>query len=1473
MKDLTDEEKKAYYKLNDDPESEDPLRIPLDWRRVFPPQILKEACSEKTQKKVWDVVQYGNCLEGRFKPDKNDVKKYGKPAVRYYQDPAYYVRINSFPRNIGDKLDPSLFSCNCSEGRKRHLCVHEAAVFYALEQENDGLLVLEERTRLYQERRCEVRRKKYHRKAEELKKQYGTERVPALDFFRGRQDSGRLCVYDMQGALKDFFTDRYSMAMAEKILKSGDRKKEFHMLFHEIQNRSGERCLAGELEETDAASEADWYATGQILMTGDILKFAALDGWRDFCEPVHEIRDDDKFLNINALVMCSLLWDEADRIAGELGDFTDDKATKFFKNLETEEKKAVKEEYQPADERTRTVELFPRIIVENGEAALSFRIARKGGRAIVVRRIPELVTCHNHRKKMELSKKESIDFSRETLTEQSMPVFDFLQRRVGEVKDVNDKFEMRYGIRTLNVTSSLELKGALLDNFYDACEGQLTEYQDKTNNIKEEQIPVGHHDIRLALTADRLTDARGTFAGVAVHGIIPVLLKGSGSHRYVLNREGLSRISREERDMIRPFESVADESGYFRFQVGLDHLQEFYYRVVPKFLESSCVDFTDNAEEEAEKLLPPEPHFDFWLDCEDMDAMEPQECEERLASLHDIPNLKKNKAAGRGAKTSSDADDKAGRGIGSSSDADVPGHRRKKGARNLLTMLVRVQYQDQGASEPRSYILSPLRNAGQGADTPRSSASSPQGRNGQDQGAHDISRDQASHDTGRAQDAHPVYRDTVQENRVLEAAQEIMPCFIRQGGNAADALSSQGAATADALSPQRTASPQGVAAKTAGDRVTAVNTASENAEKEETPQRLARTYFAALLTDDGMFDFLRRDIARLEHYGDVKGTDAFRKHAIRKVPQMKLGISVESGIMDLSLTSAGLSEEELLAVLRSYHRKKRFHRLSSGDYIDLSDDAQIRDMDSMLSGLDLTPEELAQKSVQMPLYRALYVDRMLEEHEDIVSSRDRVYRALIRNFRSINDADIEPPESLTDVLRTYQTYGFKWIKTLESAGFGGILADEMGLGKTLQMISVLLSDYQTGTVKDPSLIICPASLVYNWQEEFARFAPDIVVTPIAGGAATRRKALGNTDTQVYVISYDLLKRNIASFADRSFFYVVLDEAQYIKNAGAAVTKSVKTLHAAHRFALTGTPIENRLAELWSIFDFLMPGFLYGRKDFEQQLEIPITKYKDEAATEKLKKMTAPFILRRRKNDVLRDLPDKMEEVRYVRISGEQQKLYDAEVVRLKNLIGTQDDNGGKIKIFAELTRIRQICCDPALLFDNYSGESAKREAVMGLIRQAMDGGHRMLLFSQFTSMLALLEEDLRKEGIPYYLLTGATPKEKRIQMVHAFNEGDTPIFLISLKAGGTGLNLTGADVVIHYDPWWNLAAQNQATDRAHRIGQTRQVTVYRLIMRGTIEEKILKLQETKRDLAESVLTGDNRSITSLSKEELMELLA
>ena len=342
-----------------------------------------------------------------------------------------------------------------------------------------------------------------------------------------------------------------------------------------------------------------------------------------------------------------------------------------------------------------------------------------------------------------------------------------------------------------------------------------------------------------------------------------------------------------------------------------------------------------------------------------------------------------------------------------------------------------------------------------------------------------------------------------------------------------------------------------------------------------------------------------------------------------------------------------------------------------------------------------------------------------------------------------------------------------------------------------------------------------------------------------------------------------------------FAIQVIDEAQYIKNPGTQAAKGVKKITAGFKLALTGTPIENRLSELWSIFDYLMPGFLYTYQRFREEIELPIVTNGDDNKMERLQRMIRPFILRRLKGEVLSDLPAKLEENVFAKLTGEQLALYDAHVQRMRQSLTEKSDQefrSEKIQILAELTKLRQICCDPALLFEGYRGESAKTEMCMELLANAVGSGHKVLVFSQFTSMLDRLAERLKKAGIAYYMLTGAVGKEKRMQMVESFNEDDVPVFCISLKAGGTGLNLTAADIVIHYDPWWNVAVQNQATDRAHRIGQTHVVTVYKLVSEGTIEEKIIAIQEKKKQLAKQVLEGEGMDSVSFTREELLELL-
>lgn len=626
---------------------------------------------------------------------------------------------------------------------------------------------------------------------------------------------------------------------------------------------------------------------------------------------------------------------------------------------------------------------------------------------------------------------------------------------------------------------------------------------------------------------------------------------------------------------------------------------------------------------------------------------------------------------------------------------------------------------------------------------------------------------------------------------------------------------------------------------------------------------------------DVIYQLLNSGLSRLMELGEVNTTDRFRRLKIRDRAKVTVGVSVQSEIMNLEVLSEDLTPEELLDILFHYEKKKKYYRLRNGDFLKLEDES-LAELAHMMETLRISPKEFVKGKIHLPLYRALYLDKMLEQNEDIYAQRDKNFKTLVKEFKTVKDSDYEVPESLKDTLRNYQKYGFRWLCTLRENHFGGILADDMGLGKTLQVISVMLSAKENGE-EGTALIICPASLVYNWKEEFRRFAPSMRVTTLAGKKEERTLLLAEYEKwDVLVTSYDLLKRDIDEYEGKQFSYQIIDEAQYIKNQTTAAAKAVKVVNSRVRYALTGTPIENRLSELWSIFDFLMPGFLYSYEDFRKDYEAPIAKDQDEEAAVQLRRMVSPFILRRLKKDVLKDLPDKLEEVQYAHMEEAQRHVYEGQVVRMRTKLEKQTDDNyqkSKLQVLAELTKIRQICCDPSLLFEDYRGESAKRLACIELIISAMEGGHRMLVFSQFTSMLELLEQDLTAEKIPYYKITGATPKEERMRLVKAFNEGEMPVFLISLKAGGTGLNLTGADVVIHYDPWWNLAVQNQATDRAHRIGQEKVVSVYRLIVKDSIEEKIMKMQETKANLADEILSGEMGGLSSLTREELMELLA
>lgn len=631
--------------------------------------------------------------------------------------------------------------------------------------------------------------------------------------------------------------------------------------------------------------------------------------------------------------------------------------------------------------------------------------------------------------------------------------------------------------------------------------------------------------------------------------------------------------------------------------------------------------------------------------------------------------------------------------------------------------------------------------------------------------------------------------------------------------------------------------------------------------------------------EDMLYQLLTGGLQRLSEHMTIYTSEDFRGLKVVSSPAVSVGVSLKSDLLELDIHSEEMPAEELAYLLTKYDRKKKYIRLKNGEFLDIRDDG-LGLLAEVSEDLHLTEANLKKAHINIPKYRAMYLDAALKSNQILTIEKNKEFKGMVRNMKTIEDSDYEVPETLKSVMRGYQKNGFLWLKTLRENGFGGILADDMGLGKTLQVISLLLAEqlsYEMGErERRRSLIVCPASLVYNWQKEIERFAPNLNTVIVAGLATERQQIVrGTQEGDILITSYDLLKRDEELYKDIVFAIQVIDEAQYIKNPGTQASKGVKKITAAFKLALTGTPIENRLSELWSIFDYLMPGFLYTYQRFREEMEIPIVVNSDENKMQRLQRMIRPFILRRLKGEVLHDLPEKIEENFYAKLEGEQLALYNAHVQQMKQMLDDKSEKefrSEKIQILSELTKLRQICCDPALLFEGYRGESAKTELCIDLLLRAVNSGHKVLLFSQFTSMLDRLAGRLEKEGIRYYMLTGSVGKEKRMQMVESFNEDDVPVFCISLKAGGTGLNLTAADIVIHYDPWWNVAVQNQATDRAHRIGQKNVVTVYRLVSENTIEEKIMAIQERKRKLAEQVLEGEGMDSVSFTREELLELL-
>ena len=470
-------------------------------------------------------------------------------------------------------------------------------------------------------------------------------------------------------------------------------------------------------------------------------------------------------------------------------------------------------------------------------------------------------------------------------------------------------------------------------------------------------------------------------------------------------------------------------------------------------------------------------------------------------------------------------------------------------------------------------------------------------------------------------------------------------------------------------------------------------------------------------------------------------------------------------------------------------------------------------------------------------------------------------------LKTIKEVNYSIPAKLNAKLRDYQITGYNWFKTLSHYEFGGILADEMGLGKTIQTITFLLSEKENNK---KSLIVTPTSLIYNWKSEFENFAPSMRIAVLHGSKEERIEIMENIESyDVILTTYGTLKNDYEWYNDKEFDYCIIDEAQHIKNPQSISSETVKEIKAKVKFALTGTPIENNLLELWSIFDFVMPGYLYNKNRFQERF------IGTREGTVALKKMIQPFILRRLKKNVMMELPDKIEKKYYVEMNEEQKKVYSSYIADIKEKMNDKDINKDKITIFSYLTKLRQLCLDPSVIVEGYNGGSSKIDTALSIVCDAIDAERKILLFSQFTSVLDNIKKTLKENNIDYYYLDGATKAQERIKLVNDFNsKDDVSVFLISLKAGGTGLNLTSADMVIHFDPWWNPAIEDQATDRAHRFGQKSNVEVIKLIAKGTIEEKIIKLQDDKKEVIGEVMNGDYKNgslLGTLSEEEIKEL--
>lgn len=627
-------------------------------------------------------------------------------------------------------------------------------------------------------------------------------------------------------------------------------------------------------------------------------------------------------------------------------------------------------------------------------------------------------------------------------------------------------------------------------------------------------------------------------------------------------------------------------------------------------------------------------------------------------------------------------------------------------------------------------------------------------------------------------------------------------------------------------------------------------------------------------------EFIENGLENLATKYEIFTTEKFKGINIKKKTSVTSMFGIgQDNILSYTFSLGDINSNELVNIFEEIKNKKKYYRLKNGDILNLEDES-LKELSDLKDDLELSDAEIIAGHGAILKYRAIYLDSLKNTKYNIIKT-DNLFDNFIDKFYKFKDINLTLPKDELKILRDYQVTGVKWLYTLAKTGFGGILADEMGLGKTIQVIyyiKQMLKDNENNKF----LIVVPTSLSYNWDHEFDSFGSNIKRKICVGNKDKRTKILSDlNDTNVIITTYGLLREDEELYNNLNFNTMVIDEAQNIKNNMAGITKVVKKVNAETKFALTGTPLENSILELWSIFDFIMPGYLASLTKFQSKYKIKDFDEDSEILIKGLSKQINPFILRRKKQDVVKELPDKLINDIYIELKDEQKKLYVAELERVKEemekIIETEGMNKAKFLILQLLTKLRQICIDPNIVYDNYKDGSNKLEQLESIVNEYIKNNHKILIFSSFKTALNIVKEKLNKAKIKTYMIDGSVPAKDRIEMVDNFNNNDdVKVFLIMLKSGGTGLNLATADVVIHLDLWWNPQAENQATDRAHRIGQKNTVEVIHLITKGTIEEKILELQNKKRILSDKLIDGEIRDkniLSELTKEDIKNLLS